>query len=47
MNVVEDEILDEKKYQEIKKIFNKTNDYFTKKEIEGIFLILNNIIKNF
>ncbi len=50
MKIVEEnneknEILDEKEYQKIKKIFNKSSDYFTKKEIEEIFLNLN-ILKN-
>lgn len=43
MKEVENEILDEKKYQKVKKIFNKSSDYFTKKEIEEIFSILNYI----
>ena len=36
-DVVENEVLDEKEYQKVKKIFNKSSDYFTKKEIEEIF----------
>ena len=40
-DVVENGVLDEKEYQRVKKIFNKSSDYFTKKEIEKIFLNLN------
>lgn len=45
-DVVEKEVLSEKEYQKIKKIFNKSSDYFTKKEIEEIFSNLN-ILKNY
>lgn len=46
-DIIENEVIDEKKYQKIKKIFNKSSDYFTKEEIEKIFLNLNDIIKNY